>query len=152
MVRARTDVSIGIPYSSARCLKAADWRSGVKPARSTAAPSSDSPTIRSSQRSWSPYNQSIRRRAGSADQANGQPGSVYSVIVIVLMPFTLVTRRGLAQPVKLTSAVSTVPAVRPGAVWPLQYMFVCEITCSGGGAPHACRSSVVCASDTSVAS
>ena len=39
---------------------------------------------------------------------------------------------------KSTSFVSTVPAVRPGAVWYFQYRFVCAITCSGGGAPH-CR-------------
>ena len=55
-------------------------------------------------------------------------------------------------PPKSTSFVSTVPAVRPGAVWLFQYRFVCAITCSGGGAPHSVRSSVVCASLTSVAS
>jgi len=59
---------------------------------------------------------------------------------------------GASYPVKLTSAVSTVPAVRPGAVCAPQYMFVCEITCSGGGAPQVVRSSVVCASETRVAS
>jgi hypothetical protein len=37
---------------------------------------------------------------------------------------------------KLTSAVSTVPARRPGAAWKSQYRLVCVITCSGGGAPH----------------
>ncbi len=36
---------------------------------------------------------------------------------------------------KSTSAVSTVPAVRPGAVWYFQYRFVCAMTCPGGGAP-----------------
>ena len=33
--------------------------------------------------------------------------------------------------------VATVPAVRPGAVWYLQYRYVCAMTWSGGGAPHA---------------
>jgi beta-lactamase class A len=51
-----------------------------------------------------------------------------------------------------TSAVCTVPAVRPGAVWNCQYRFVCAMTAPGSGAPYAVRSSVVCASDTSVAS
>ena len=41
------------------------------------------------------------------------------------------------SPPKSTSLVSTVPAVRPGAVWYLQYRFVCAMTWSGGGAPHA---------------
>ena len=49
---------------------------------------------------------------------------------------------------KLTSAVSRVPARRPGALWFFQYMLVCAITLSGGGAPHSVRSSVVCASPT----
>lgn len=56
------------------------------------------------------------------------------------------------EAVKATSFASTVPAVRPGAFWSLQYMLVCAITWSGGGAPHSVRSSVVCASLTSVAS
>jgi hypothetical protein len=51
-----------------------------------------------------------------------------------------------------TSAVSTDPAVRPGAVWYFQYRFVCAMTCPGGGAPYAVRSSVECASATSVTS
>ncbi len=55
-------------------------------------------------------------------------------------------------PPKSTSLVSTVPAVRPGAVWYFQYRLVCAMTWSGGGAPHADWSSVVCASLTSVAS
>ena len=53
---------------------------------------------------------------------------------------------------KSTSAVLAVPAVRPGAVSSAQYIFVCAITWSGGGAPQAVRSSVVWASLTSVAS
>ena len=36
---------------------------------------------------------------------------------------------------KLTSAVSTVPALRPGALWYCQYRLVCAMTASGGGAP-----------------
>src|SRR5205823_12863246 len=55
-------------------------------------------------------------------------------------------------PPNSTSLVSTVPAVRPGAVWYLQYRFVWAMTWSGGGAPHGVWSSVVCASLTSVAS
>ena len=39
-----------------------------------------------------------------------------------------VTRRLQAVPPKSTSLVSTVPAVRPGAVWSLQYRFVCAMT------------------------
>jgi len=38
---------------------------------------------------------------------------------------------------KSTSLVATVPAVRPGAVWWVQYRFVWAMTCSGGGAPHS---------------
>src|SRR5205807_10008088 len=53
---------------------------------------------------------------------------------------------------KSTSLVSTVPAVRPGAVWYFQYRFVCAMTWDGGGAPHAVWSSVVWASLTRVAS
>jgi beta-lactamase class A len=49
---------------------------------------------------------------------------------------------------KSTSPVCTVPAVRPGAVWYFQYRFVCAMTWTGGGAPYADRSSVVCASAT----
>src|SRR6202022_4221651 len=49
---------------------------------------------------------------------------------------------------KSTALVSTVPAVRPGAVWYFQYRFVCAMTCSGGGAPQAAWSSVVWASLT----
>ena len=56
------------------------------------------------------------------------------------------------MPLKSTSLVSTVPAVRPGAVWDVQYRFVCAMTCSGGGAPHGVWSSVVWASLTRVAS
>jgi|1186.fasta_scaffold719612_2 hypothetical protein len=56
------------------------------------------------------------------------------------------------HPPKSTSFVSTVPAVRRGAWWLLQYRFVCAMTASGGGAPQGVRSSVVCASLTSVAS
>src|SRR5258708_29734490 len=48
--------------------------------------------------------------------------------------------------------VATVAAVRPGGVWEVQYRFVCAITASGGGAPHAVWSSVVWASLTRVAS
>ena len=53
---------------------------------------------------------------------------------------------------KSTSLVSTVPALRPGAVSYFQYRFVCAMTWSGGGAPHAVWSSVVWASLTRVAS
>jgi thioredoxin reductase (NADPH) len=53
---------------------------------------------------------------------------------------------------KSTSAVLTVPAVRPGAVWYFQYRLVWAITLSGGGAPNCEKSSVVWASPTSVAS
>jgi hypothetical protein len=53
---------------------------------------------------------------------------------------------------KSTSAVLTVPAVRPGARWNCQYRFVWSMTLPGGGAPNGVRSSVVCASSTSVAS
>jgi hypothetical protein len=53
---------------------------------------------------------------------------------------------------KLTSAVSTVPAVRPGAACQPQYKLVCAMTCSGEGAPYSVMSSVVCASLTSVMS
>src|SRR5262245_31479706 len=57
-----------------------------------------------------------------------------------------------SQDVKSTSLVSTVPAVRPGAVWYFQYRLVCAMTRSGGGAPHSVWSSVVWASLTRVAS
>ena len=53
---------------------------------------------------------------------------------------------------KSASAVLTVPAVRPGARWNCQYRFVWAMTLSGGGAPYGVRSSVVCASLTSVVS
>ena len=53
---------------------------------------------------------------------------------------------------KLTSAVSTTPAVRPGADCHDQYRLVWEITLSGVGAPHSERSSVVWASPTRIAS
>jgi hypothetical protein len=53
---------------------------------------------------------------------------------------------------KSTSFVSTVPAVRPGAVWCFQYRFVCAITWPGDGGPHSVWSSVVWASLTKVAS
>ena len=53
---------------------------------------------------------------------------------------------------KLTAAVSTTPAVRPGADCHDQYRLVCEITLSGVGAPHSERSSVVWASPTRTAS
>ncbi len=53
---------------------------------------------------------------------------------------------------KLTSAVPTTPAVRPGAAWNDQYRLVWEITWSGGGAPHSVRSSVVWASLTRMVS
>jgi hypothetical protein len=53
------------------------------------------------------------------------------------------TSAAAASPPKSTSLVSAVPAVRPGALWSVQYRFVCAITWSGGGAPHAVRSSVV---------
>jgi len=53
---------------------------------------------------------------------------------------------------KSTSAVLTVPAVRPGALWFCQYRLVWAMTLSGGGAPNEDRSSVVWASPTSVAS
>src|SRR5580704_1108547 len=53
---------------------------------------------------------------------------------------------------KSTSAVLTVPAVRPGALWYCQYRFVWAMTLSGGGAPYGERSSVVWASATRVAS
>ena len=56
------------------------------------------------------------------------------------------------SPPRSTSLVSTVPAVRPGAVVSFQYRFVCAITWSGGGAPHADWSSVVWASLTRIAS
>ncbi len=51
-----------------------------------------------------------------------------------------------------TSRASAVPAVRPGAVSYVQYRFVCAITSSGRGAPHAVLSSVVCPSLTRIAS
>jgi hypothetical protein len=46
-------------------------------------------------------------------------------------------RRSQPQDVlpKSTSLVSTVPAVRPGAAWSVQYRLVCAMTLSGGGAP-----------------
>ena len=47
---------------------------------------------------------------------------------------------------------AAVPAVRPGAFWKLQYAFVWAMTWAGGGAPCCVRSSVVCASATSVVS
>jgi hypothetical protein len=53
---------------------------------------------------------------------------------------------------KSMSAVLTMPAVRPGALWYCQYMLVWAMTLSGVGAPYAERSSVVWASLTSVAS
>src|SRR3989440_12151339 len=55
-------------------------------------------------------------------------------------------------PAKSTSFVATAPASRPGAAWLPQYRFVCVMTLSGGGAPHAVWSSVVWASLTRVAS
>ncbi|PKV96628.1 hypothetical protein ATK30_7581 [Amycolatopsis echigonensis] len=57
-----------------------------------------------------------------------------------------------APGLKATSFVVTVPAVRPGAAWWVQYRFVCAMTCAGGGAPHVVRSPVVWASLTRVAS
>lgn len=63
---------------------------------------------------------------------------------------------GAAQPVSVPSnvtfAVSTVPALRPGALCHDQYRLVWAMTCSGAGAPYWLRSSVVCASPTSVTS
>jgi hypothetical protein len=56
------------------------------------------------------------------------------------------------QSPNVTPAVSTVPPVRPGALCQSQYRLVCAITLSGAGAPYSVRSSVVCASPTSVAS
>jgi hypothetical protein len=53
---------------------------------------------------------------------------------------------------KSTSAVVTVPAMRPGTLWLPQYRLVWAITRSGVGAPYSLRSSVVWASLTSVAS
>ena len=50
---------------------------------------------------------------------------------------------------KVTSTVSTTPAVRPGPSWNFQYRLVWAITWSGGGAPYGVRSSVVWASPTS---
>lgn len=41
------------------------------------------------------------------------------------------------RPDQSTSLVVTVPAVRPGALWYVQYRFVCAMTLSGGGAPHS---------------
>lgn len=48
-----------------------------------------------------------------------------------------VRTRGSHQPLSVTSDVSVTPAVRPGADWYCQYRFVCAITLSGVGAPHA---------------
>ena len=48
--------------------------------------------------------------------------------------------------------LTAVPALRPGALCPAQYRLVWAITCSGAGAPYGVRSSVVCASATSVTS
>ncbi len=49
---------------------------------------------------------------------------------------------------KLTSAVSTTLAARPGAACQVQYMLVWAITLSAGGKPYSEKSSVVCASRT----
>ena len=56
------------------------------------------------------------------------------------------------HPPKDTSSALVTPAVRPGAACSSQYRFVCAMTLSGVGAPHSLRSSVVCASPTSVTS
>lgn len=54
---------------------------------------------------------------------------------------------------KLTSAVGATLPLRPGAAAQLQYALVYAIDCSGvTGKPHSRMSSVVCASETSVAS
>ena len=49
-------------------------------------------------------------------------------------------------------AVVALSAVRPGASWYCQYRLVWAMTRSGVGAPYGERSSVVCASETRVAS
>ena len=54
---------------------------------------------------------------------------------------------------KFTSAVDATLPLRPGAAAQLQYALVYAIDCSGvTGKPHSRMSSVVCASETSVAS
>jgi hypothetical protein len=53
---------------------------------------------------------------------------------------------------KSTAAASTTAAVRRGPSCHVQYMLVCAMTLSAGGNPNSVRSSVVCASATSVVS
>src|SRR5262249_5891436 len=100
-------------------------------------------------------------RAGDAPRGSRRArgaGLVAAASSRDLRPFLLngsevpVGTRYAGVPAKSTSFASTVPAVRPGAVWYFQYRFVCAMTWSAGGAPHVVWSSVVWASLTSVVS
>src|SRR3954452_21695922 len=93
---------------------------------------------------------SIATRQGGAKPRRAKRDRLDARVDALLAVQPVSLRAG--QPAKSTSAVVTVPAVRPGARWYCQYRFVCAITCAGAGAPYSERSSVVCASATRVAS